>query len=291
MDYQQILYAQSGAVLTLTMNRPEALNAMTKLMRRELCHALDRANSDDSVRAIIITGAGRAYCAGVDLSDGAAMFKPAADSTSEDRVEAGRDGAGILALKLYNSLKPVTGAVNGPVVGVGATMLVPMDIRLATENARVGFVFARRGIVTDGCASWFLARLVGISQALDWTMSGRLVPAKDASEAGLLRSVVTSNELLPQAYALGSEIADHCAPVSVALIRQSMWYMLGTGHPSVAHHYESQLLSARGNSADAREGVASFLAKHAAVFPDHVSTDMPPGYPWGETGECILDHG
>jgi enoyl-CoA hydratase/carnithine racemase len=280
MQYEQILYEQSGPVLTLTMNRPEALNALTRQMRRELCHAIDRGAAEDAVRAIVITGAGRAFCAGADLSGGAAMFDPSSEKTAEDEAEAGRDGAGILALKLFACTKPLIAAVNGPAIGVGATMLLPMDVRLAADAARFGFVFARRGILTDGCASWFLPRVVGISQALDWGLSGRVFSALEAFQAGLVMRVTQQEELLAKARECALEIANNCAPVSVALMRQLMWRMLGADHPIVAHRLESRFLASRGPSADAREGVASFKEKRKAIFADRVSSDMPPEYPW-----------
>jgi enoyl-CoA hydratase/carnithine racemase len=276
--FETLRWAADGPVLTITLNRPQALNAMTATMRRELCRALDLADADDAVRAIVFTGAGRGYCAGFDLSAGAAAF----DKSTQDLPpeEAGRDGGGLLALRLFASTKPLIAAVNGAAVGIGASMLLPMDIRIASRDARIGFVFTRRGIVPDACASWFLPRVVGINRALEWSLSGRLLAAGEALAGGLLREVCAPDELLPRARALALEIADHAAPVSVALTRQMMWRMLGAAHPIEAHRVESRAIAERGATADAREGVAAFLAKRAPQFPGRVSTDLPPVYPW-----------
>ncbi|MDO8704347.1 MAG: enoyl-CoA hydratase-related protein [Sulfuricaulis sp.] len=276
-NFETLLWQRSGPVLTLTLNRPQAMNAMTKTMRRELCHALDLADADDAVRAVVFTGNGRAFCAGFDLSGGAESFDPAHQPAEED---PGRDGGGMLALRLFASKKPLIAAVNGAAVGIGASMLLPMDIRIASTEARIGFVFARRGIVPDACASWFLPRVVGISRALEWSLSGRLLPAAEAAAGGLLREVCAPEQLLERAQALAHEIVDHAAPVSVALTRQMMWRMLGADHPMQANRIESEAIADRGASADAREGVASFLEKRAPQFSCRVSTDMPAAYPW-----------
>jgi enoyl-CoA hydratase/carnithine racemase len=275
--FETLLWERSGPVLTLTLNRPQALNAMTAQMRRELCLALDLADADDAVRAIVFTGSGRAFCAGFDLSAGAGAFD-AAQRPAEN--EPGRDGGGMLALRLFASTKPLIAAVNGAAVGIGASMLLPMDIRIASEDARIGFVFTRRGIVPDACASWFLPRVVGISRALEWSLGGRLLPAREALDGGLMREVWQPGQLLARARELAHEMADHTAPVSVALTRQMMWRMLGAGHPMAAHRLESAFIAARGSSPDSREGVASFLEKRPPEFTGRVSRDMPPGYPW-----------
>jgi enoyl-CoA hydratase/carnithine racemase len=292
MTFETLDLELQEGVLTVTLNRPDKLNAFNREMMNELIAAFDRADADDAVRAVIVTGAGRAFCAGADLSQGAKTFDYAA---REDRPEAAgavaggavdwgdesvRDGGGRVTLRLFNCLKPVIAAINGPAVGIGATMLLPMDIRLASEQARIGFVFNRRGITPEACSSWFLPRVVGISRALEWTMTGRIFPASEALEGGLVSRVLAPEALLPAARALAREIADHCAPVSVALNRQMMWRMLGAAHPMEAHRVDSRAIFARGASADAKEGVVSFLEKRPARFTDTVSADMPPWFPW-----------
>lgn len=278
-EFESLLWQREGPVLTITLHRPQALNAMTAPMRRELCHALDLADANDAVRAIVFTGSGRGFCAGFDLSAGSAAFdKATAPAPPAD--ETGRDGGGILALRLFASRKLLIGAVNGAAVGIGASMLLPMDIRIASDAARFGFVFARRGIVPDACASWFLPRVVGISRAVEWATAGRLLDANEALAGGLLRETCEPGRLLARAQALAHESADHAAPVSVAMTRQLMWRMLGAAHPMEAHRVESRALAERGASADAREGVAAFLDKRAPDFPDRVSADMPACYPW-----------
>ena len=280
-------------VLTVTLDRPEQLNTFNAAMMKELIAAFDRADADDEVRAVIVTGAGRAFCAGADLSQGGKTFdykaradRPgvAAATGADGRIdwshEAVRDGGGRVTLRIFNCLKPVIAAVNGPAVGIGATMLLPMDVRLASEGARFGFVFTRRGIVPEACSSWFLPRLVGISRALEWSMSGRVFPAAEALEGGLVRQVLAPEELLPAALALAREIADNAAPVSVALTRQMMWRMLGEPHPMMAHRVDSRAIFARGRSADVREGVTAFLEKRPAHFTDRVSQAMPEWFPW-----------
>lgn len=279
-------------VLTLTLNRPDKLNAFDRPMMEGLITAFDRADQDDEVRAVIVTGAGRAFCAGADLSQAGKTFDYAAradrpevqQALSGPEVDlsndAVRDGGGRVTLRIFNCLKPVIAAVNGPAVGIGATMLLPMDVRLCSEGARFGFVFARRGITPEACSSWFLPRVVGISQALEWTMSGRVFDAAEAKTGGLVSRVLPPGELLPAAQALAREIADHAAPVSVALTRQMMWRMLGAEHPMDAHRVDSRAIFSRGASADAREGVTAFLEKRPANFPNRVSSDVPPWFPW-----------
>ncbi|MDB5818809.1 MAG: enoyl-CoA hydratase [Rhizobacter sp.] len=290
--YETIRYELDDGVLTITLNRPDKLNALSVLMRHELVDALDRADADDAVKAVIFTGEGRAYCAGFDLSSGAAAFDPAKRSGvvgvgvgvggASPPTEPGRDGGGILALRLFASTKPLIAAVNGAAVGIGASMLLPMDIRIASAQARFGFVFNRRGMVPDACASWFLPRVVGINRALQWTYTGALVGADDALAAGLVERVVPPDQLLAAARSIAREIADNTAPVSTALTRQMMWRMLGAAHPMQAHVIESQALASRGASADSREGVGAFLEKRPARFPGTVSADMPAFYPWWE---------
>ncbi len=294
MRYETLDYSISDNILTLTLNRPDKLNAFNGPMMNELLAAFDAADADDAVRAIIVTGAGRAFCAGADLSAGAATFdyakradKPEkagtpldADGNPEWSHESVRDGGGRVTLRIYECLKPVIAAINGPAVGIGATMLLPMDIRLAADTARIGFVFARRGITPEACSSWFLPRLVGISRALEWTYSGRIFPAAEALAGGLVSAVHAPEALLPAARALAREIVDHAAPVSVALTRQMMWRMLGADHPMEAHKVDSRAIYARGASADAKEGVTAFLEKRPAQFTGKVSTDLPAFFPW-----------
>jgi len=275
VEYREITYAVDAGVLTLTLDRPDRLNAFTARMGDELRDALDRSDADDDVRAVVVTGAGRGFCAGADLAAGGDTFAYAPDS-----ADAHRDSGGRLTLRIFESTKPVIGAVNGPAVGVGATMTLPMDVRLAADSARFGFVFARRGIVPEAASSWFLPRVVGIARALEWTMTGRVFDAAEALDGGLVRSVHPADALLPAAYALAAEIAEHAAPVSVALTRQMMWRMLGADHPMEAHRVDSWAVARRGRSADAAEGVGAFLEKRPARFPDRVSADLPEGYPW-----------
>jgi enoyl-CoA hydratase/carnithine racemase len=294
MTFETLDCTLNSGVLTITLNRPDKLNAFNREMMNELIAAFDRADADDAVRAVIVTGAGRAFCAGADLSQGAKTFDYAART---DRPEVGqaaasgavdwsdesvRDGGGRVTLRIFNCLKPVIAAINGPAVGIGATMLLPMDIRLASEQARIGFVFNRRGITPEACSSWFLPRVVGISRALEWSMTGRIFPASEALEGGLVRQVLPASDLLPAAHALALEIAQNCAPVSVALNRQMMWRMLGAAHPMEAHRVDSRAIFSRGASADAKEGVKSFLEKRPAHFANTVSADMPPWFPWWE---------
>ncbi|NND74286.1 MAG: crotonase/enoyl-CoA hydratase family protein [Ilumatobacter sp.] len=278
MEYSQVLYEVSDSIATVTLNRPQKLNAFTGTMMRELLDVIDRIDADDDVRAVIVTGAGRGFCAGADLSSGGDTF---AEGGSDVLTESGvpRDGGGIVTLRMFQCTKPLIGAINGAAVGVGATMTLPMDVRLASELATFGFVFARRGIVPESCSSWFLPRLVGISRAAEWCFTGRVFPAAEALDGGLVRSVHEADELLDAARALAREIADNSAPVSVALTRQMLWRMLGADHPMDAHRIESRAILSRGGSADAREGVTSFLEKREADFPDRVGGGLPDVFP------------
>lgn len=287
MDYQQIIYDVDEGILTLTLNRPDKLNAFTGQMMTEMIDALDRADADDNVKAIIVTGAGRGFCAGADLSSGANTFDADAAAVEATRAEKKSiaDGGGLLTLRIFDCMKPIISACNGPAVGVGATMQCAMDIRLASTSAKYGFVFSKRGIVPEACSSWFLPRLVGISQALEWAYSGRVFSAEEALDKGLLRSVHEPEDLLPAARKLALEFADQTSSLSIALIRNMMWKMLGADHPVVAHNLDSRGVNAMGKSADAKEGVASFLEKRPASFPGKVSTEMPDFFPWWEHRE------
>ncbi len=278
MSYEQILYDVEDNILTITLNRPDKLNAFTGHMLGEIVDALDRADADDDVRAIIFTGAGRGFCAGADLSAGGSTFDHAERGEGEENIQP--DGGGILTLRIFECLKPVIAACNGPAVGVGATMQCAMDIRLASENAKYGFVFAKRGIVPEACSSWFLPRIVGMSQALEWCYSGRVFDAAEAHQRGFVRDVYAPDDLLPAARELARTFATETSAISVAMIRQMMWKMQGADHPVEAHNVDTRGVYYTGKSADAREGVESFLEKRPAAFPGKVSSDMPPFFPW-----------
>jgi len=288
MSFEQITAELSEGIFTITLNRPERLNAWTAIMCRELIEAFDRADADDQVGAIIVTGAGRGFCAGADLASGGETFDYRARAAETSLMSASdseipRDNGGEFTLRVFASTKPVIGAINGPAVGIGATMTLPMDVRLAADDARMGFVFARRGIVPEACSSWFLPRVVGISRAMEWVSTGRVFSAQEGLDAGLLRSLHRSEELLPAARALALEIVENTAPVSVALARRMMWRMLGAEHPMLAHRADSRGMFSRGQSADAVEGVTSFLEKRPAHFSDRVSDGLPDVLPgWSE---------
>ena len=279
MDYEHIRTDLQDHVLTITLNRPHRLNAFTPTMKDELIAAFDQADADDDARVVIVTGEGRGFCAGADLQAGGETFDYRARGVADD---VPRDGGGQVVLRIFGCTKPVIAAINGPAVGVGATMTLPMDVRLASETARIGFVFTRRGIVPEACSSWFLPRIVGISRAMEWAATGRVFDAAEALEGGLVRSVHAPDDLLGAAQALAREIADNAAPVSVALARKLMWTMLGAAHPMEAHRADSRAMLSRGRSDDAREGVTSFLEKRPAEFPDRVSDGLPDVFPWLE---------
>lgn len=284
MGYSQIDLHISEGIATLTLNRPDKLNAFTGTMMNEIIDAMDRTDADDSVRAVIITGAGeRAFCAGADLTpeDGRAVFASgeAVETLSDPRV---RDGGGLLTLRLFNSKKPLISACNGVAVGVGVTMQLPMDIRLASENARYGFVFARRGIVPEACSSWFLPRLVGVSQAMEWCMTGRIFDAEEAQRGGLVRSIHPQGQLIDAARGLAREIADNTSAVSVSMTRAMLWRIPSGAHPMDAHKVDSRAIYRLSKGVDAKEGVQSFLEKRPPAFPGKVSADMPDFYPWWE---------
>ncbi|WP_313802244.1 crotonase/enoyl-CoA hydratase family protein [Sphingobium sp.] len=289
MGHEMIRYEVEDGIATLTLTRPDRLNAFTTAMMREMLDAFDRIDADDAVRAVVVTGEGRAFCAGADIAGGAEGFHDGdegslrrADGTLDYASPLARDGGGLLALRIFELKKPIIAAINGVAVGIGATMTLPMDIRLASDRARIGFVFTRRGIVPEAASSYFLPRVVGVSKALEWCYSGRVFDAQEALAGGLVRSIHPGDDLLPAAYALAREIADNSAPVSIALTRQMIWRGLGMAHPMEAHRIDSRGVLTRSLSGDAREGVASFLEKRAAHFPDRVSADMPDYFPWWE---------
>jgi enoyl-CoA hydratase/carnithine racemase len=275
MAFETILYDHADGVVTITLNRPDRLNAVNTTVIGELVAAFDQADDDDGVRAVIVTGAGRAFCAGADLGGGGQTF-----ANRSERPEDHRDGGGLVTLRIFDMKKPVIGAINGPAVGFGATLTLAMDVRLASSTARIGFVFARRGVVPEACSTWFLPRLVGIAQAAEWAYSGRVFSAEEARAGGLVSRVLAPEALLPAARELAREIADNTSAVSVALIRQMLWRMLGADHPREAHRLDSLGMWHTGRSLDAHEGVTSFLEKRPPRFAGRPSKDMPPFYPW-----------
>jgi enoyl-CoA hydratase/carnithine racemase len=282
MEFQDILYEVSEGIATITLNRPDKLNAFTGRMMHEIISALDITDADDDVKVVIFTGAGRAYCAGADLSSGGETFaKGGSDVQTKQGVP--RDGGGLVSLRIFNSQKPVIGVINGAAVGVGVTMTLPMDFRLASDTAKFGFVFAKRGIVPEACSSYFLPRLVGISQATEWVYTGRVFGAEEALAGGLVRSVHSGDDLMKTARVIAREIVDNTAPVSVAMSRRMLWQMLGASHPMEAHRADSRGIMERGRSVDSKEGVMSFLEKRPAVYPDKVSDGLPDIFPqWQE---------
>jgi enoyl-CoA hydratase/carnithine racemase len=292
MPYDTILTEISDNIFTITINRPDKLNALNTQMIRELIDAFDVADADEAVRAIIVTGAGRAFCAGADLSTGGGTFDREArrdrppvpngpDGKPDLSHDSARDGGGRITLRIFNCRKPVIAAVNGPAVGIGVTMLLPMDVRIASTGARFGFVFSQRGIVPEAASSWFLPRIVGIAQALDWCFSGRVFGADEALKGGLVSRVVAPDELIATARAIARGYCEKTSAVSVALIRQMLWRMLGASHPMEAHRIDSRAMYHRGRGADVKEGIAAFLEKRPARFTDTVSGHLPD-LPWGE---------
>jgi enoyl-CoA hydratase/carnithine racemase len=285
MEYQHILYEKDGNVLTVTLNRPEKLNAQTRRMHAELMDAADQWDADDSIRAVIITGAGRGFCAGTDLgasnSWGKAVGSDAQEEFAPQYVNGiRRDGGGKLVLRLFDSKKPMIAAVNGPAVGIGATFILPMDVRIASDQARFGYVFTQRAIVPESCSSWFLPRIVGIGPAIDWVISGRVFPAAEALQHKLVSEVLPPDQLLPRARAIAKEYSERTAPVSVAVSRQLLWRMLGPYSAFDANEMESQALTALRTQADAGEGAKSFLEKRPPKFTMRPSVDMPKSHPW-----------
>ena len=286
MNFETILYEKENHILTITLNRPEKLNAFTSQMMRDLITAFEKAAKDDDIRVVVVTGSGRGFCAGADLGAGANTFnrdvrndRKGSHEKSED-LEWLRDGGGRTTLAIYDFPKPTIAAINGPAVGVGVTMTLPMDIRLASDLARFGLVFARRGLVPEAASSWFLPRIVGISKALEWTFSGKVFSAEEALSGGLVRSVHPHESLLEEAYKIAREIIENTSPVSVSMTRQMLWKMLGADHPMEAHKVDSRAIYELGKGDDAKEGVTSFLEKRSPKFPNKVSKDMPKFFPW-----------
>jgi len=293
-EFETLRYEIEDQVLTLTMNRPERLNAFNSRMQGEFLEALDQADADDQIRAVIVTGEGRGFCAGADLGKGAETFdydnqteEAKADRASNEGRQGNsnawlRDGGGLLSLRIYEFNKPIIAAINGPAVGVGVTMTLPMDIRIASTKARIGFVFSRRGIVPEACSSYFLPRIVGVSKALEWAYSGKVFDADEALQGGLVRSLHEPEDLLPAARSIASEIAENTSAISVTMIRHMMWRMLGADHPMEAHKVDSRAIFHLGREADAHEGVASFLEKRPPNFTLKPSEDLPEFFPWWE---------
>ena len=288
MEFECILYEVKDKVLTITLNRPDRLNAYTGQMQSNLIEAFDRAGKDDDIRAIIVTGAGRGFCAGADLGAGGNTFNREVRNNKgetegiKDDPEWMRDGGGRTTLAIFDCPKPIIAAFNGPAVGVGVTMTLPMDIRIASEEAKFGFVFARRGLVPEAASSWFLPRVVGINKALEWTFSGRVFSPEEAKEGGLIRSIHPADKLLDEANKIAQEIVENTSAVSVAMTRQMLWKLLGADHPMEAHKVDSRAIYELGQGGDAKEGVESFLEKRPPEFPSKVSEDMPEFYPWWE---------
>ena len=287
--FETILYAVEDGVATITLNRPDRMNAFTTQMMAEMIQAFDITDADDAVKVVVVTGSGRAFCAGADLGGGAKTFdyaKQDADPREANKVNGVyRDGGGLLTMRIYESLKPVIAAVNGAAVGIGVTMQLAMDIRLASTDAKFGFVFARRAITPEAATSWFLPRIVGLQQALEWCYTGRVFGAQEALDGKLVRSLHAPEDLLPAAYALAREIADNTAPVSIALTRQLLYRNAGASHPMDAHMSDSRAIMARGAQGDAKEGVMSFLEKRAPAYPDKVSSDLPDIWPYWDKRE------
>ena len=281
MSYETITYDVADKICTITLNRPDRLNAFTTQMMFDLIKALDDADNDDDVRAVIVTGAGRGFCAGADLQAGSGTFDNRVRGGAQD-INEHRDGGGRVTLRIFDMSKPMIAAINGPAVGVGITMTLPMDVRLAVPDAKIGFVFARRGLVPEACSSWFLPRIVGIGRATEWVYTGRVFQATEAHEAGLIQHLCEPDELLAKAYEMAREIADNTSAVSVALSRHLLWKMLGADHPMEAHKVDSKAIFTLGQGADAAEGVLSFLEKREAKYPMKVPSDLPDFFPWWE---------
>jgi enoyl-CoA hydratase/carnithine racemase len=284
-EFETVFVEVEDRIATITINRPDKLNTYNFQMMADLVSAFDLTDADDAVGAVIVTGAGKSFCGGLDLSEyGVDSFEYSKrpERRELDELERIRDCGGILSLRIFDSLKPVIAACNGAAVGIGSTMQLPMDFRLASKHAKYGFVFARRGIVVEGCSSYFLPRIVGVPTALDWCYSGRVFGAQEALERGLVQSIHEPEDLLPASRAIAREIIDNTAPVSIAITRQAIWRMLGADHPMEAHKLESRALHERGQTREVKDGIQAFLEKRDAVFPDTVSKDMPSFFPWWE---------
>ena len=272
--YKEIKTSKEGNIFIISLNRPEKLNAFTRVMQDEMIKAFDYTDENDDIKAVIITGSGKAFCAGADLVEGANTFNYGEQGNKLSN-EDHRDGGGMVALRIYESKKPVIGAINGDAVGVGATMTLPMDIRIASDKARFGFVFSRRGAVPEACSSWFLPRIVGISKALDWCFSGKVFSAQEALKHSLISEVIEENNLIKRALEIGNTYISKTSSVSVSLSRQMLWRMLGANHPQEAHLVDSLAMEKMGKSSDIKEGILSFLEKREPKFPMKVSKDLP----------------
>ncbi len=279
-EYKTICLDETDSIAILKLNRPESLNAFNMQMLEDMLSAIDYVNNNDNIKSMVITGTGKAFCAGADLSSGEKTFDKSFDTKSKFESNFRRDAGGILSLKIYNSLKPVISASNGVAVGIGATMQLPTDLRIGTKNSRYGFVFAKRGIVPDGCASWFLPRIIGISKALELCYSGKIIDATEALDIGLLNYLVDEDQLIDKAIELLNTFFDSSAPISVAMTRHMLWSLSADNNPEHAHIIESKLINSRGASSDAREGVMSFLEKRGPNFKNKISSDMPKDFPW-----------
>ena len=279
-EYKTIILEEQNSAGVLKLNRPKKLNAFNMQMLDDMLDAIDQVNKNDNIKSLIITGSGRAFCAGADLSLGEKTFDKSFDTKAKYESNFRRDAGGILSLKIYNSLKPVIAACNGDAVGVGATMQLPADIRIASSKSRFGFVFAKRGIVPDGCASWFLPKIIGIPMALELCYSGKIIDASDALKIGLINYLVDESELMKKAYEISDLLCDSSAPVSVAMTRHMLWSLSAEEDPEHAHEIESKLIDSRGSSDDAKEGVMSFLEKRKSVFKNKITKDFPDAFPW-----------
>jgi len=280
MKLTETRYEIGKGVATVTLHRPEQMNAFTKTMRKELVEIFAAADQDDSVRAVVVKGAGKAFCAGADLSAGGSAFDRTLQEGRNVAISEHRDGGGKVSLAIFRCRKPVIAAINGHAVGVGITMTLPMDIRIVSENAKIGFVFTRRGVVPEACSSWFLPRIVGTSKAAEWIYTGRVFRASEEAASGLFNYVVPQGKVLDKAMTIAREIAENTSAVSVALSKALLWHGLAEGDPQSVHLIDSRCFYWMGHQKDSREGVDSFLEKRPPKFGMKVSSDMPDFYPW-----------